>query len=136
MITCEGFKTFILKSDQLAPHVLENVLIQIISPVLITGKYKWKGVYNGSPISFSMKSDEFISMVQSGKVEFKSGTTINCTLEIEKKINSEGLEKVTSYNIMQVGSYVEHGKTVDITEVKQQRQKPVAPKKQLDLFGD
>jgi len=136
MMTREGFKSFILKSDQLEPLVFENVPIEIISPVLAKGKYKWKGIYNGAPISFSMKSDEFISQVQSGKVEFKSGTTINCTLEIEKKINSEGLEKITSYNIIRVGSYSEIGKPADIPEGKPQKQKPVAPRKQLDLFGN
>jgi hypothetical protein len=136
MVTREGFKTFILSSDQLEPLVLENILIEIISPVLAKGKYKWKGMYNGSPISFSMKSDEFISQVQLGKVEFKSGTTINCTLEIEKKINSEGLEKITSYNIIRVGSYSEIGKSTDVPEGKPQKQKPVAPRKQLDLFGN
>ena len=136
MVTREGFKNFILSSDHLKPIVLENVLIEIISPVLTKGKYKWKGVYNGSLISFSMKSEEFISLVQSGKVEFKSGTTINCTLEIEKKINSEGLEKITSYNIVRVGSYFENGKSVDTTEGRQQKQKPIVPKKQLDLFGN
>jgi len=136
MMTREGFKSFILKSDQLEPLLFENVPIEIISPVLARGKYKWKGIYNGAPISFSMKSDDFLSQVQSGKVEFKSGTTINCTLEIEKKINSEGLEKITSYNIIRVGSFSENGKSADTAEVKQQKQKPVAPRKQLDLFGN
>lgn len=136
LVTREGFKTFILSSDHLKPIVLENVLIEIISPVLAKGKYKWKGVYNGSLISFSMKSEEFISLVQSGKVEFKNGTTINCALEIEKKINSEGLEKITSYNIVRVGTYFENGKSVDTAEAKQQKQKPIVQKKQLDLFGN
>jgi hypothetical protein len=132
----EEFNNFILISDQLKPLVMENVSIEIISPVLNKGKYKWKGLYNGSLISFTMKSDEFMSMVHSGKVEFKSGTTIHCTLEIEKKINSEGMERVTSYNIISVGSYFENGKSVETTESKQQKQKQTAAKRQLDLFGN
>lgn len=131
----DGFRNFILVSDHLKPVVLENVLIEIVSPVLSIGKFKWKGIYNGSPISFSMKSDEFITLVQTGKVEFKSGTTINCTLEIEKKINSEGIEKITSYNIVHVNSYQENGKSIETTEGKQQKQKPEVTKRQLDLFG-
>lgn len=131
----DSFKSFILVSDQLKPVILENVSIEIISPVLSVGKYKWKGVYNGAPISFSMKSSEFMSLVQSGKVEFKSGTTINCVLEIEKKINSEGLEKITSYNILSVASYLENGKPVETTEGKQSKQKQQTARRQLDLFG-
>jgi hypothetical protein len=131
----DAFKNFILVSDHLPPQVQENALVEIVSPVLSKGKFKWKGIYNSSPISFSMKSDEFISLVQSGKVEFKSGTTINCTLEIERKINSEGNEKITNYNILHVNSYQEHGKPVETTEGKQQKQKQEVPKRQLDLFG-
>ncbi len=131
----DAFKNFILVSDHLPPLVQENALVEIVSPVLSKGKFKWKGNYNNSPISFSMKSDEFISLVQSGKVEFKSGTTINCTLEMERKINSEGIEKITSYNILHVNSYQEQGKPVETTEGKQQKQKPEVTKRQLDLFG-
>jgi hypothetical protein len=131
----DAFKNLILVSDQLKPVVLENVMIEIISPVLSIGKYKWKGMYNGSPISFSMKSAEFMTLVQSGKVEFKSGTTINCMLEIEKKINSEGHERITSYNIVNVASYLENGKSVETTEGKQSKQKQQTSRRQLDLFG-
>lgn len=131
----DAFKNFILVSDQLPPQVQENAVVEIVSPVLSKGKFKWKGNYNNSPISFSMKSDEFISLVQSGKVEFKSGTTINCTVEIERKINSEGIEKITSYNILHVNSYQEQGKLIETTEGKQQKQKPEVTKRQLDLFG-
>ncbi len=131
----DAFKSFVLVSGQLAPEVLEHVPIEIISPVLGLGKFKWKGNYNGSPISFSMKSEEFMGLVQSGKVEFKNGTTISCTLEIEKKMNSEGMEKITSYNILRVATYFENGKAVETTEGKQHKQKQHAVKQQLDLFG-
>lgn len=131
----DAFKNFILVSDHLPPQVQENAMVEIVSPVLSKGKFKWKGIYGNSPISFSMKSDEFISLVQSGKVEFKSGTTINCTLEVERKINSEGIEKITSYNILHVNSYQEQGKPVETPEGKQHKQKQDVAKRQLDLFG-
>lgn len=134
IISREEFQRYILVTDQLQPEVLDNVAVEIISPVLGKGKFKWKGMYEGAPISFSMKSDEFISLVQSGKVEFKNGTTINCRLEIEKKINSAGIERITSYNIVHVNSYQESGKAVETTEGKQQRQKQEVAKKQLSLF--
>jgi hypothetical protein len=134
-IVRDSFKNFILVSDKLEPLVMENAMVEIISPVLSKGKYKWKGMYNNSLISFSMKSDEFMSLVHSGKVEFKSGMSIQCALEIERKINSEGSEKVISYNILRVGSYLENGKSVETTEGKQQKQKQQSSRRQLDLFG-
>ena len=36
-----------------------------------------------------MKSDEFMQLVQAGKMEFKNGTTINCTLQMEKRMSSD-----------------------------------------------
>jgi hypothetical protein len=131
----DAFPSFIVVSGQQEPVVLENVPIEIISPVLGQGNFKWKGKYLGAPISFSMKSEEFMALVQSGKVEFKNGTTINCTLQIEKRMNSEGVERITGYNILRVGSYFENGKAVETTEGKQHRQKQTAGKLQLDLFG-
>jgi hypothetical protein len=131
----DAFKNFILVSDHLPAQVKENAVVEIVSPVLSKGKFKWKGIYNNSPISFSMKSDEFISLVQSGKVEFKSGSTINCTLEMERKMNSEGVERITSYNIVHVNSYQEQGRPVETPEGKQHKQKQEVAKRQLDLFG-
>jgi len=135
MVVRDGFKSFIAKSDTAAPQVVEHAQIEIISPVLVKGKHKWKGNYNGSPISFVMKSDKFMEMVQSGKVEFKSGSNITCTLEIEKKINSTGAERIVGYNILGVGTYSENGKTLETTESKQKQKQPTVSKRQLDLFG-
>ncbi len=134
MVVRDGFKSFLVSSNAVAPQVIEHAQIEIISPVLVKGKHKWRGMYDGTPISFVMKSDDFMTMVQSGKVEFKSGSTINCTLQIEKKINSVGAERIIGYNILGVASYAENGKTVETAEPKQ---KPATvSKRQLDLFGN
>ena len=129
------FASFLVVSGALAPVVLENVPIEIISPVLGQGNFKWKGKYLGAPISFSMKSNEFMQLVQSGKMEFKNGTTINCTLQIDKKMSSEGIEKITGYTILSVAAYFENGKAVETSEGKQHRQKQTESKRQLDLFA-
>lgn len=129
------FASFLVVSGVLAPVVLENVPIEIISPVLGQGNFKWKGKYLDSPISFTMKSDEFMQLVQSGKMEFKNGTTINCTLQMDKKMSSEGIEKITGYTILSVATYFENGKAVETAEGKQHRQKQKESKRQLDLFA-
>jgi hypothetical protein len=131
----DRFNSFEVNSGSTLTYVLESAVVDIISPVLVSGKHKWKGIYNNKSISFTMKSDEFLSMVQSGKVEFKSGSSINCRLEVEKKINSAGIEKVTGYNIIGVASYSENGKTTETPETKQKQKENVVNKKQLDLFG-
>ncbi len=135
LIAREGFKFFIVSSNAVAPQLIENAQIEIISPVLMKGKHKWKGLYNGEAISFVMKSDDFMSLVQSGKVEFKSGSTIACTLQIEKKINGVGVERIIGYNILGVGSYSENGKTTETPEAKQKQKHSTVSKRQLDLFG-
>ncbi len=131
----DDFKKFIVSSNTVEPQLIENAQIEIISPVLVTGRHKWKGIYNGDAISFVMKSDYFMVLVQSGKVEFKSGSGINCTLEIEKKVNAVGVERVINYNILEVASYSENGKTLEAVEVKSKQKQNVISKRQLDLFG-
>ncbi len=135
LVAREEFKAFIINSNTVAPQVVENAEIEIISPVLMKGKHKWRGMYKGEPISFVMKSDDFMTLVQSGKVEFKSGSTISCTLQIEKKINGVGVERIMGYNILGVASYSENGKTIETPEAKQKQKQAVVSKRQLDLFG-
>jgi hypothetical protein len=135
LVAREEFKSFIISSNTVAPQVVENAEIEIISPVLMKGKHKWRGMYKGEPISFVMKSDDFMTLVQSGKVEFKSGSTISCTLQIEKKINGVGVERIMGYNILGVASYSENGKTIETPEAKQKQKQAVVSKRQLDLFG-
>jgi hypothetical protein len=135
LVTRDIFKTFVVSSGVVAPQKIESAQIEIISPVLVTGRHKWKGMYNGAAIAFVMKSDDFMAMVQSGKVEFKSGSTITCTLEIEKKMNGVGVERITGYNILGVSSYSENGKAIETPEAKQKQKQHTANKKQLDLFA-
>lgn len=131
----DNFKTFLISSNTVAPEIIEHAQIEIISPVLVKGRHKWRGAYQNTELSFIMKSDDFMSMVQSGKVEFKSGSSISCTLEIERKINSAGAQRITGYNILSVNSYSENGKTIETPEYKQKLKQNTVSKRQLDLFG-
>jgi hypothetical protein len=132
----ENFQYYKVVTDTVAPELVEQAQIEIISPVLVKGRHKWKGLYQQAPISFVMKSDDFMELVQSGKVEFKSGSTITCTLEIEKKMTVTGELRVTGYTILSVSRYSENGKTLEMPEEKpRQKQAPAVSKRQLDLFG-
>ncbi len=135
LIPKEKFKTFLVSSDAVAPEMIESAQIEIISPVLAKGTHKWRGMYKSEPISFVMKSDEFMNMVQDGKVEFKSGSSISCILQIDKKITGVGVERITGYSILSVSSYSENGKTLETLDAKQKQKQQVVSKRPLDLFG-
>ncbi|QHS56816.1 hypothetical protein GWR56_15150 [Mucilaginibacter sp. 14171R-50] len=129
------FKNFILATDDLEPIEVDNAVIEIISPVLKKGKYKWMGLYNGEIVSFSMKSTEFKSLVQLGKVQFKNGTSINCCIIIYKKIDSDGLEKLVNVEVTRVNQYFQNDTPIETPEGKQHRRRKEAESAQTDLFA-
>lgn len=129
------FKKYILTSNDLEPLENEEAIIEIISPVLKKGKYKWSGYYQGEPISFNMKSIEFKTLVQNGGIEFKNGSSINCFLTIRKKINNEGIENIAGYDVLRVNKYFENDKPIETSEGKKYRQKKESDERQVDLFA-
>lgn len=129
-----NFKEFVLVNDELDPYEIDDAVIEIISPVLKKGKYKWFGIYNGNSIPFVMKSKEFKDLVQSGKIQFKNGTSINCHLIIKRKIDNEGIEKTIAYDVERVNNYFENDKPIETIEGKRYRQKREADTNQMKLF--
>lgn len=130
----QDFCSFVLTTDNLDPVEDDNAEIEIISPVLKQANYRWVGLYNGTAVSFSMKSEEFRELVQSGQVQFKNGTTIRCSLQIRKKIDSEGLEKVIGYDVVDVYEYFESGKPGVAVKAKKPKVEKNAGIEQLSLF--
>lgn len=133
-IARESFDEYIMDSDDLEPEVNESAVIEIVSPVLKKGKYKWVGIYNGQVIQFNMKSNEFKTLVQTGKIEFKNGTSINCNLITYQKISTEGAIKITGYDVTMVNEYFYNNTPIETPEGRIKRQKKEAEKQQLHLF--
>ena len=130
------FSKYILKTDLLEPLEVDDALIEIISPVLKTGNYRWRGLYEDKAIIFSMKSNEFKNLVQTGVIEFKNGTSIKCQLEMKRKINSQGIEVITEYNILGVNEYFNSEiPAIQTKEGKAKKKKAPMVIQQLDLFG-
>ena len=102
LVNREEFDKFILHSDELKPDIEDNAQIEIISPVLKKGNYKWKGIYNGEIISFRMKDKSFKESVIREGVSFKNGTCIDCILEISKELNEFGDIIETDYLVKTV----------------------------------
>lgn len=132
----EKFKEYILASNEIETEPIGDAVIEIISPVLKKGEYKWKGIYEGKAISFNMKSNEFKTLIQTGKIEFKNGSAINCVLDIKKEIDNEGEEKIIAYNILRVNHYFENDKPIETPEGKKQRQLREADESQFKMFDN
>jgi hypothetical protein len=130
-----NFKDFILATDEIEPLEIEEALIEIIAPVLKKGRYKWIGIYQGEPIAFSMNSSEFKEKVQYGQVEFKNGFSINCNLQIKRKLNSEGSIHDVSYEVIRVNKYFENENPIETKEGKNHRQTKEKKNGQLQLFS-
>lgn len=131
----KDFTDYIMTSNDAEPDNDENAIIEIISPVLKKGKYKWTGIYNGNAITFNMKSNEFKTLVQTGQIQFKNGSSIDCHLVTNKKINAEGEVYISSYEVVLVNNYFENDKPIETPEGMRKRQKREAEFLQLNLFN-
>ncbi len=130
------FNQYIMTSDDVEPDYDDNATIEIISPVLKKGRYPWVGIYNGAVIQFKMKSDEFKSMVLSGQVPFKNGSSITCMLVTNKRIDNEGDIKITSYEVTEVYNYFENDTPIETPAGKWKRQKKEDEENALYLFSE
>ena len=127
------FANFVLDSDELEPEVESNAVIEVVSPVLKKGKYKWTGIYNGEVVQFKMKSIEFKTLVQSGIIVFKNGFTFECELAINRKMTNEGEVRITSYEVLCVNRYYDNDNPVETPEGKRKRTKKEVEERQLKL---
>lgn len=129
------FKNFILdsKSDI---EVIEDTRIEIISPVLKEGKYKWKGIYENNKIDFSMRDSGFKKDVINQKYNFTNGSIIVCKLEIKNTYDEFG-EKVknTTYRVMKVYEVIVNN-NIRKTKAGQKRDKDQFDSKQKSLFDE
>ena len=69
----EHFKNFILSTDELPPEIDESAIMEVVSPVLKKGKYKWKGIYDGKSMDFYMKDKDFRESIFRQQVSFTNG---------------------------------------------------------------
>lgn len=137
IVSKSSFNKFILPSNDLEPVEKEDVIIEIISPVLKKGKYKWRGIYNGEIISFNMNSKEYKAKVQSGEVQFVNGSSIKADVEITMYLDSEGHEKTKSFTVNKVSEYFDQDKPIETEEGKNKRKFKEAQKQILKFdFGE
>lgn len=105
ILSRENFEKQILSTEDLNPTTIENANIEIVSPVLKQGNIKWKGIYNGKNISFTLLDSDFKNEVQNKKYSFSNGTSIKCLLEIVNTIDENGEEIIKDakvYDVLEV----------------------------------
>ncbi len=134
IIERDQFHNFILTTDELPKEFDENAAIELISPVLKKGNYKWRGIYNGEPIDFYMKDSIFKSSVINQQVAFKNGISLQCVLEISKKMNEIGDIYVSNYSVTTIVTYDYAGKKIQTNQGKQYFREKSELASQLNLF--
>lgn len=130
----QDFPKFILTSHDLEPFVDSSAHIEIVAPVLIDGKAKWKGVYDGQLISFSMNDKEFKMAVISKQLSFKNGDGIVCVLHIHKKLDEIGEVVTAGYSVEVVLENVQSGMTTETAQGRRFRHTKKLQDGQSDMF--
>ncbi len=131
-----AFINFIQHTDKLPVEIDDNARIEIVAPVLIEGKAKWKGFYKEEYISFSMDDDIYREAVLKKRISFKNGDIIICLLEIHKKLNEVGEIIVTKHSVRTVLETIENGVSSETPSGKIYKQEKRIKDSQTDLFTD
>lgn len=128
------FKNFILFTNSLPTEIIEDAQIEIISPVLKEGNYKWKGVYQDAPISFSMNDAEFKDSVLREEISFQHGSIIECVLTIQRKFDEIGDVVITGYSVTTVIQKTDGTTSLETLQGKRFKARKKFTKDQQNLF--
>jgi hypothetical protein len=128
----ESFKDFILVDDTTVEED-DNASIEIISPVLKEGKFKWRGKYRDEKIDFSMGDSKFKEEVIGGKHKFVNGSFISANLQITITYDDFGDEKRKSYSVKNVYGIQESA--LDTLKLRLSGKKKKKQERQGSLFN-
>lgn len=102
VISRSEFSKFIIETPNVESECHEDVTIEIIAPVFTSSDIKWKGIYQNQSINFRLTDIDFKQSVLSGDISFSHGSSIKCSIEIEKSIDSSGKVKVNEYKVFDI----------------------------------
>lgn len=114
----KDFDKFILHSVDIDPDFKKSAIIEIVSPVLKKGNMKWKGIYDGKPISFYMRDGEFLTSVMNKEISFSNGTSILADIEFEQKMNDDGDIEIGTISIFNVTDVLEDSNRIETKRKK------------------
>ena len=107
------FSKFILSSDDLPKLETENAIIDVISPAIKRGKFRWKGFYNNEIITFLMDDFQFKSQVLNGDIHFSNKFSIEVEMTQNRKINQDGDIRITNSVVNRVIASIENGNRIE-----------------------
>ncbi|PRY09825.1 hypothetical protein CLV24_11729 [Pontibacter ummariensis] len=122
-VVYQDFSQFIVSTDELPPIRDEQAVVEIISPVLKPGNYKWKGIYlkTGHSIDFYMKDQDFKEDVVKARIPFRNGSRIACVLDISRKLSETGEAVNTTYAVSIVTATFEGGTMIETSQGRNYR---------------
>lgn len=128
------FSKFIILTDRLPVLIVEDAMIEIVAPVLKEGNYHWKGIYQATPISFSMIDEEFKNTVLREEMSFQHGSVIECVLNIHRKFDEIGDVVVTGYSVVTVIKKTDGPVSFETIQGKRHLARKKFAEDQIDLF--
>lgn len=129
-----NFRDFILNTNRLRAEEDTNAQIEIISPVLKDGNYKWKGMYKDLPISFTMTDGKFKESVLIDGLNFHAGTSIVCLLRIHRELDEVGDVKIKGYSVPTVIEILDGANPHETSQGKEFRHAKYMADNQSDMF--
>lgn len=129
------FGRFVLTSHSIKPITIEGAQIEIVSPVLREGNYKWKGIYDGQLISFTMQDNAFQYLVLREEVTFQHGTFLECVLNIQRKLDEVGEIEITGWIVTTVIRKYDDRQSIETPQGRAYKHVKKLRDSQGDLFG-
>lgn len=130
------FRRFVLTSHSIKPISIEDAKIEIVSPVLREGNFKWKGIYDGQIIGFTMQDSAFQSLVLREEVTFQHGTFLECVLNIHRKLDEVGEVEITGYIVTTVIRKYDDRQAFETPQGRAYKHVKKLRESHGDLFGD
>lgn len=130
------FSSFIINTAEFPPLIDEEATIDIISPVLKSGNFHWKGYYNKEIIGFQMKDQYFKDSVLNLEVDFNTATAIKCVLQQNRRIDDTGKIYITLNKVITVVEVTTSDNTFETNQgkkyKKQRKENPIQLKMNLE----
>ncbi len=134
VIPRSDFSKYVLSTNKLRSEEDDCAVIEIISPVLKEGRYKWKGVYNEAPISFEMQDSHFRDSVLIENIPFQHGSQIVCVLVTHRELDEIGAIKITGYSVTTVLDKIDGNTPQETPQGKKYRHAKKLAESQINLF--
>lgn len=130
------FKTHIVEERE-AKQVYMGTTLGVCSPVLISGHgKKWKGIFNGKVIEFTVEDKSFLQQVYHNDFKFGSTTTLKCDLVEKTKVLNDNFQEIIGEPTYAVIKVDEVNDNEHFQRFTKRYRKQEADARQLDLFDE